>query len=152
MIVRVGGEGKVRQHCAQMQHGGELNSEFARGMHRDAELEGLANRRRFDAGRMPPQNVVSSSITSTAVSRMLAASCSKFTTTVLVASGIAHHLPRPAHAVQAEDRILEIIVAHALDGLAETDGLLGRPCARSDRSGTNPPGKAAASARYTSSS
>lgn len=39
-------------------------------------------------GRMPPQNVVSSRITSTAGSRTLAASCSKFTTTVLVASGI----------------------------------------------------------------
>ncbi len=36
---------------------------------------------------MPPQNVVSSRITSTAVSSALAASCSKFTTTVLVASG-----------------------------------------------------------------
>src|ERR1039458_10128589 len=37
--------------------------------------------------RMPPQNVVSSRITSTAVERTLAASCSKLTTTVLVASG-----------------------------------------------------------------
>ena len=38
-------------------------------------------------GRMPPQNVVSSRMTSTAVSSTLAASCSKLTTTVLVASG-----------------------------------------------------------------
>ena len=38
-------------------------------------------------GRMPPQKVVSSRMTSTAVLRILAASCSKLTTTVLVASG-----------------------------------------------------------------
>ena len=39
-------------------------------------------------GRMPPQNVVSSRITSTAGFRTLAANCSKPTTTVLVASGM----------------------------------------------------------------
>ena len=37
---------------------------------------------------MPPQKVVSSRITSTAVSSTFAASCSKPTTTVLVASGM----------------------------------------------------------------
>ena len=38
-------------------------------------------------GRMPPQNVVSSRMTSTAGDWMFAASCSKLTTTVLVAIG-----------------------------------------------------------------
>ena len=38
-------------------------------------------------GLMPPQNVVSSRITSTARISTLAASCSKLTTTVLVAIG-----------------------------------------------------------------
>ena len=42
----------------------------------------------FTQGRMPPQNVVSSRITSTAVCSTFAASCSKFTTTVFVASGM----------------------------------------------------------------
>ena len=42
----------------------------------------------FTQGRIPPQNVVSSRITSTAVSSTFAASCSKPTTTVLVASGM----------------------------------------------------------------
>ena len=39
-------------------------------------------------GRMPPQNVVSSRITSTARVAAFAASCSKLTTIVLVASGM----------------------------------------------------------------
>ena len=38
--------------------------------------------------RMPPQNVVSRSTTSTLRCSTLVASCSKFTTTVLVASGV----------------------------------------------------------------
>ena len=43
----------------------------------------LADGRRFHARVMPPQNVVSSRMTSTAVSRMFAANFSKLTTTVL---------------------------------------------------------------------
>ncbi len=39
----------------------------------------------------------------------------------------AHHLPRAAHAVQAEDGIFQIIVAKSFDGLAEADGLFRGP-------------------------
>ena len=76
---------------------------------------------------MPPQNVVSSRITSTAVSSTLAASCSKLTTTVLVASGTRTISRDAAHAVQAVDRVFEVIVAQPLDRLPEADRLLGGP-------------------------
>ena len=95
----------------------------------------------FTHGRMPPQKVVSSRITSTAVFSTLAASCSKLTTTVLVAERHAHLLAHAAHAVQAEDGVFEIVVVEILDRLAEPDRLLGRPDAVRDRSGTRSPGQ-----------
>ena len=76
---------------------------------------------------MPPQKVVSSRITSTAVSSALAASCSKFTTTVLVASGTRIICRAAPHPVQAEDRVFQVIVVQVLNRLSETDGLLGGP-------------------------
>ena len=77
--------------------------------------------------RMPPQKVVSSRITSTAVSSTLAASCSKLTTTVLVASGTRTNSAGAAHAGQAVDGVFQIVVTQAFDALAEADGLLDGP-------------------------
>src|SRR5665647_3396216 len=42
MVVGIGGEGEVGDDRAEMQHGGQLNAEFAGGVDGDAELEGLA--------------------------------------------------------------------------------------------------------------
>ena len=39
----------------------------------------------------------------------------------------AHHLAGAAHAVQAEDGILQVIVAETFNRLSETNGLLGGP-------------------------
>ena len=117
-------------------------------MHGDAELERLADAGRLRrTARMPPQKVVSSRITSTAVSSTLAASCSKFTTTVLVASGMrtfsrVRRMPfRPKH------RVFEIVVVQILDRLAEADRLLGGPHAVRIEAEASRPGTSAASAR-----
>ena len=69
-------------------------------------------------GRMPPQNVVSSRIVSTAGLSTLAASCSKSITAVLVAIGIAGlaHAPHPVHA---PGRVLEVLVVEVLDAVRE---------------------------------
>jgi len=78
--------------------------------------------------RMPPQKVVSKSTTSAATSLALAASCSKFTTTVLVAVGIRTNWRilrrRPFHR-----RVFEVVVAQVFDFLAEADGLFDGPYA-----------------------
>ena len=38
-----------------------------------------------------------------------------------------HHLPRAAHAVQAENRVFQVVVAKIFDSLAEADGLFHAP-------------------------
>src|SRR5712671_6104967 len=38
-----------------------------------------------------------------------------------------HFLARPAHTIQPEDRVLEVIVLNIFNGLPEPDGLLSRP-------------------------
>ena len=43
VVVRVGGEGQVRHHRAQMQHRRELNAELAGGVHRHAQLKRFAD-------------------------------------------------------------------------------------------------------------
>ena len=59
---------------------------------------------------------------------MQAASCSKFTTTVLVAVGmLTNAVAQPPHAFEAPGRILEIVVVEILDRLADADRLLDRP-------------------------
>ena len=78
-------------------------------------------------GRMPPQKVVSSRITSAAVESALAASCSKLTTIGIGRQRHAHLLPNPAHPRHAVDGVFQVVIADALDLLAEPDGRLGRP-------------------------
>src|SRR5437867_5612923 len=88
MVVRVRGEGQVRQHGAQVQHGRQLDAQLARRVDGHAELERLADAGRLDAGANPsPERGVEQDDV-TAVWSTLAASCSNPTTTVLVASGI----------------------------------------------------------------
>src|ERR1035438_1241019 len=50
MVVGIGGEGEVGDDGAEMEHGGQLNAEFAGGVYGDAELEGLADGGSFHAG------------------------------------------------------------------------------------------------------
>src|ERR1035438_5274881 len=85
----------------------------------------------FTQARMPPQNVVSSRITSTAVERTLAASCSKLTTTVLVASGTrtisrVRRMPlRPSKRLRGVlARLFFILVEEDVDPAAQLAGKL----------------------------
>ena len=39
----------------------------------------------------------------------------------------AYFLSRPAHTIQAKDRILEVVILNIFDLLTEPDGLFGRP-------------------------
>ena len=70
---------------------------------------------------------MSSRITSIASVRMHGASCSKFTTTVLVAVGMLTELPQPAHPLQSVGGILEIVVVQIGDRMANANSLLHAP-------------------------
>jgi len=48
--MRIGIEREIRNHRSQVQHGCELNSEFAGRVHCHAELERLTDARGLDAG------------------------------------------------------------------------------------------------------
>ena len=88
VIVRVGGEREIRHDGAEVQHRRELNAELAGRVHRDAELEGLAHAGGLDARRgCRPRTSCRAGSRPPRVFSTLAASCSKLTTTVLVASG-----------------------------------------------------------------
>ena len=50
VVMGVGGQREVGQDRAKMQHGGKLNTELARGVDGNTQLEGLADARRLHAG------------------------------------------------------------------------------------------------------
>ncbi len=72
-------------------------------------------------GRMPPQNVVSSSTTSTARISTFAASCAKSTTTVFVAVGYRHELLEARELRHSPDGVFVVVVREVLDAATEID-------------------------------
>ena len=80
-------------------------------------------------GRMPPQKVVSSRITSTAGIEHVGGQLLEIDHDRVGGDRDAHGRADPAHAVQAPDRVLVVVVAQVLDRLAEADRLLQRSAA-----------------------
>src|SRR5581483_4982601 len=127
MIVRVRGETQVRNDGAQVQHGRELNPQLSRGMHRDADLESLANTSRLDAWfdaapeRGVEENHVDGGIQN--VRRQLF----EVHDDRVRSEWNPNHLTGAAHAIETEYRIFEVIVAKIFNSLSEANGLLGGP-------------------------
>src|ERR1035441_1821526 len=101
--------------------------EFAGGVYGDAELEGLADCGGFHTGADAApecgveQNHVDGGIED------IGGELLEVDHHGVGGERYAHHFAGAAHTVEAVDRILQVIVAQALDGLAEADGLFGGP-------------------------
>src|ERR1039457_6120445 len=127
MVVGVGGEREVGDDGSQVQHGGQLNAEFAGGVDGDTELEGLADGGGFHAGAYAApecgveQNHVDRGIED------IGGELFEVDHHGIGGQRHAHLFAGAAHAGEAVDRIFQVIVAQALNGLAETDGLFGGP-------------------------
>jgi hypothetical protein len=96
-------------------------------MHRDAELECLADARRADArADASPEGRVEQDHVRGGGQRdgreLLEVDHDR-----IGGQRHAHLLPYPSHPRHAEDGVFQVVVAEALDLLAEPDGCLGRP-------------------------
>src|ERR1043166_1014166 len=125
MIVRVRGEGKVRETSAEVEHRGELDAEFARRVDGDAEAEGLADARGLDAGAYAaPESRVEQNYINRRVERV-GRELLEVDDPRIRRQRHPHLLAHAAQGVHAEGRVFEVVVAHVFDGLAAPDGLLG---------------------------
>src|SRR5215212_561825 len=88
VVVRIGREGEVGEHGPEVQHGSELYPQFPDECTAAPSWKVSHTPAALTQGRIPPQKVVSSRMTSAAGFSTLVASCSKSMTTVLVESGI----------------------------------------------------------------
>src|ERR1022692_4251422 len=127
VVVGIGGEGEIRDDGAEMEHGGQLNAEFAGGVYGDAELEGLADGGGFHAGAdaAPECGVEQNHVDGGRED--IGGELLEVDHHGIGGERYAHHFAGAAHTVEAVDRIFQVVVAQALDGLAEADGLFGGP-------------------------
>src|SRR5215207_7161980 len=88
VVVRIGREGEVGEHGPEVQHGSELYPQFPDECTAAPSWKVSHTPAALTHGRIPPQKVVSSRMTSAAGFSTLVASCSKSITTVLVERGI----------------------------------------------------------------
>src|SRR5581483_10117221 len=94
---------------------------------RHAQLKGLADRRRLDAGtNAAPEGCIEQDDVDSGVQHV-GGKLFEVDYDGVGRQGNAYHFARPAHAVQSKDRILEVVVTDILDRLPEADGLLGGP-------------------------
>src|SRR5271166_3091545 len=120
-------EGQVWQHGAEMQHGRELNSQFAGGVHGDAKLEGFANTRRLYARPdAAPEGGVQQYHVNGGI-QIVGGELFKIDDHGISRQRDSDHLARAAHAVEAEHRVLEVVVAEVLNRLSEANRLFFRP-------------------------
>ena len=104
-----------------------LNSQLSGRVDGDAELKGFADGSGFDAGAdASPESGVEEDDVDGGVEHV-GGELLEIYDDGIGGEGDASHFAGAAHAVQAEHRVLQIVVAQTLDGLAEADGLLGGP-------------------------
>src|ERR1035438_3619197 len=110
-----------------MEHGGQLNTELAGGVYGDAELEGLADSGGFHTGAdaAPECGVEQNHVDGGRED--IGGELLEIDHHGVGGERYAHLFAGAAHAVEAVDGILQIIVAQVLDGPAEADGLFGGP-------------------------
>src|ERR1051326_6634915 len=110
VIVSVRSEGEVRQDGTEMQHGGQLNSEFAGGVDCNAELKRFANGGSFHAGsNAAPERSVEQNDIDGGVERV-GGELLEVDDDGVCGQGNPDHLARSTHAVQAEDGIFQVVV------------------------------------------
>src|SRR5215210_44131 len=124
MVVGVGREGEVRYDRPQVQHGGQLDPEFSRGMDGYAQLERLTDRGGLHAGSdaAPEGGIEQDDIHGGGED--VDGQLLEVDDYGVGGEGYVHGLPHAPHTVQAPGGILVVVVADVLYSPAEADALL----------------------------